>query len=216
MKQSGESTQFVKQSAKKSGEVCPRGRPREFDTDAVLASASQVFWNPGYHATSIDDLCKATGLLRGSLYGVFGDKHGILLAALDHYAEGSVARLAERLNAPVPPDEALRNALMHYARVAGALSGQRSCFITNTALEMQHDDEEMRARVAAIQRRMATLLAASVIRGQASGAFNSTLDEKAVGDFLLCVMQGLRVLGRVAHQEDALIGIVDVAMRALV
>ena len=35
-------------------------------------------------------------------------------------------------------------------------------------------------------------------------------------DFLLCVMQGLRVLGRVAHKEDALIGIVDVAMRALV
>ena len=55
-----------------------------------------------------------------------------------------------------------------------------------------------------------------MIRGQASGAFNSTLDEKAVGDFLLCVMQGLRVLGRVAHKEDALIGIVDVAMRALV
>ncbi|MGE8331251.1 MAG: TetR/AcrR family transcriptional regulator, partial [Paraburkholderia nemoris] len=85
MKQSGDS----KQSAKKAGEVCSRGRPREFDTDTVLASASQVFWNHGYHATSIDDLCKATGLLRGSLYGVFGDKHGIMLAALDHYAEGS-------------------------------------------------------------------------------------------------------------------------------
>jgi TetR/AcrR family transcriptional repressor of nem operon len=200
MKQSGDS----KQSAKKAGEVCSRGRPREFDTDTVLASASQVFWNHGYHATSIDDLCKATGLLRGSLYGVFGD------------AEGSVARLAERLNAPVPPEEALRNALLHYARVACALTGERSCLITNTTLEMQPGDEQLRTRVAAIQRRMATLLAASVIRGQASGAFNSTLDEKAVGDFLLCVMQGLRVLGRVAHKEDALIGIVDVAMRALV
>ncbi|ASL47977.1 HTH-type transcriptional repressor ComR [Burkholderia sp. AD24] len=212
MKQSGS----PKQSVKKAGAVCPRGRPREFDTNTVLASASQVFWNHGYHATSIDDLCKATGLLRGSLYGVFGDKHGIMLAALDHYAEGSVARLAERLNAPIPAEEALRNALLHYARVACALTGERSCFITNTTLEMQPGDDELRTRVAAIQRRMATLLAASVIRGQASGAFNATLDEKAVGDFLLCIMQGLRVMGRVAHQEDALIKIVDVAMRALV
>ncbi|MFM0476709.1 TetR/AcrR family transcriptional regulator [Paraburkholderia strydomiana] len=215
MKSSGHPQSSSKPSSKK-GEVCARGRPREFDTEAVLASASQVFWNHGYHATSIEDLCKATGLLRGSLYGVFGDKHGIMLAALDHYAEGSVARLAERLNAPVPPEEALRNALLHYARVACALTGERSCFITNTTLEMQPGDEELRSRVAAVQRRMATLLAASVIRGQASGAFNSTLDEKAVGDFLLCIMQGLRVLGRVAHKEDALIGIVDVAMRALV
>ncbi|MFT4067464.1 TetR/AcrR family transcriptional regulator [Paraburkholderia sp.] len=204
-----------KQVAKKTGEVCVRGRPREFDTDVVLANASQVFWNHGYHATSIDDLCKATGLLRGSLYGVFGDKHGIMLAALDHYAEGSVARLAQRLSAPVPPEQALRDALLHYARVSCALNGQRSCFITNTALEMQRDDETLRTRVAAIQRRMATLLAAAVIRGQASGAFDSTLDEKAAGDFLLCLMQGLRVLGRAAQEEDALIGIVDVAMRAL-
>ncbi|MBB5463193.1 TetR/AcrR family transcriptional regulator [Paraburkholderia sp. Cpub6] len=205
-----------KQAAKKSGETCQRGRPREFDTATVLANASQVFWDHGYHATSIDDLCKATGLLRGSLYGVFGDKHGIMLAALDHYSEGAVARLAQRLSATTEPEQALRDALLHYARVSCALSGRRSCFITNTTLEMQPDDEVLRARVAAIQRRMATLLAAAVIRGQASGAFDSTLDEKAVGDFLLCVMQGLRVMGRVAHQQDALIGIVDVAMRALV
>jgi TetR/AcrR family transcriptional repressor of nem operon len=205
----------LKQAPKKAGEACQRGRPREFDTDSVLASASQVFWDQGYHATSIDDLCKATGLLRGSLYGVFGDKHGILLAALDHYSEGAVARLAQRLSATAEPEQALRDALLHYARVSCSLSGRRSCFITNTTLEMQPGDDVLRARVAAIQRRMAILLAAAVIRGQASGAFNSTLDEKAVGDFLLCVMQGLRVMGRVAHQEDVLLGIVDVAMRAL-
>ena len=212
MKQSGNSNQ----SAKKAGEACCRGRPREFDTDTVLASASQVFWSHGYHATSIDDLCKATGLLRGSLYGVFGDKHGIMLAALDHYADGSIARLAERLNAPLPPMEALHNAILHYAKTASALAARRSCLITNTTLEMQADDEALRERIAAIQRRMATLLAAAVIRGQASGAFSSTLDEKAVSNFLLCIIQGLRVLGRVAHEERELTAIVDVAMRALV
>ncbi|MGA7779565.1 MAG: TetR/AcrR family transcriptional regulator [Paraburkholderia sp.] len=192
-----------------------RGRPREFDTDAVLESASQIFRNQGYHATSIDDLCKATGVLRGSLYGVFGDKRGIMLAALDHYAEGSVARLAERLNAPVPPEESLRNALQHYARISLALTGQRSCFISKATLEMQPDDEALHSRIASVHRRMATLLAAAVIRGQASGAFKSTLDEKAVGQFLLCVMQGMRVLGRAAHDESEMLNIVDVAMSAL-
>jgi TetR/AcrR family transcriptional regulator, transcriptional repressor for nem operon len=193
-----------------------RGRPREFDTSTVLDQASEVFWRHGYHATSIDDLCKATGLLRGSLYGVFGDKHGIMLAALDHYAEGSVARLAERLNAPLPPAEALHHAILHYAKAAAALSTRRSCLITNTTLEMQADDDVLRERIAAIQRRMATLLAAAVIRGQASGAFSSTLDDKAVSQFLLCIIQGLRVLGRIEHPESELVAIVDVAMRALV
>lgn len=205
------------QAAKpKTPRAATRGRPRAFDTDAVLESASQVFWNHGYNATSIDDLSKATGVLRGSLYGAFGDKHGIMLAALDHYAEGSVARMAERLNAPVPPEQALRNALLHYARVSSSLTGQRGCLIGNTALEMQHDDDVLRVRVAAILRRMATLMAASVIRGQANGAFKSTLDEKAAGQFLLCVAQGLRILGRAAEHEDALAGVVEIAMGALV
>jgi TetR/AcrR family transcriptional repressor of nem operon len=201
---------------KKSSATSTRGRPRKFDTSTVLENASEAFRRYGYHATSIDDLCKATGLLRGSLYGVFGDKHGIMLAALDHYADGSLARLAERLNAPVPPQEALRNALLHYARSASVLAAQRSCLITNTTLEMQTGDDALRERIASIHRRMATLLAATVIRGQASGAFNSTLDEKAVSNFLLCVIQGLRVLGRTAHQEGELLAIVEIAMRVLV
>ncbi len=203
-------------TSKKPRAASGRGRPREFDTQAVLARASQVFWDHGYHATSIDDLCKATGLLRGSLYGVFGDKHGIMLAALDHYADGSVARLAERLNANVPPQEAVRNALLHYARVASALSGQRGCFITNATLEMLPDDEALRERIASIHRRMTTLLAAAVIRGQASGTFNSSLSEEVAGDFLFCITQGLRVLGKVPREERQLTAIVDVAMRALV
>jgi TetR/AcrR family transcriptional regulator, transcriptional repressor for nem operon len=192
-----------------------RGRPREFDTNTVLESVGQIFWNQGYHATSIDDLCKATGLLRGSLYAGFGDKHGIMMAALEHYAEGSVARLAERLNASDAPEESLRGALMHVARVSAALSGPRGCFVSNSTLEMPIDDDALRARLGSIQRRMATLLSAAVIRGQASGALKSALDEKAAGQFLLCVMQGMRVLGRLAKDENELVSIIDVAMGAL-
>ena len=192
-----------------------RGRPRQFDTRAVLAKAAKVFWGHGYHATSIDDLVKATGVLRGSLYGVFGDKQGLMLAALDHYAEGSIAALVERLNADAPPDEALRHALLHHTRVAAALVGQRSCFITNATLEMQPHDEALYAKLAAIQRRIATLFAAVVIRGQAAGVFNPALDEKAAADYLLCMTQGLRVLGKVKRDEDELAAVVDIAMRAL-
>lgn len=195
--------------------AAPRGRPREFDTVDVLDRASQIFWRQGYHATSIDDLCEATGVLRGSLYGVFGDKHGLLLAAFDHYADGVVARLAERLAAQLPTRESLRDALLHYARVTNAMNGERSCFITNTTLEMQAGDAALRERVESVQRRMTTLLTAAVIRGQAAGEFESSLDEKAVGEFLLCVTQGLRVMSKVVDDDARLEHIVDLALRAL-
>ncbi|MHB9833427.1 TetR/AcrR family transcriptional regulator [Paraburkholderia terrae] len=207
-----DNTAPLRTRAGKPEAACPRGRPREFDTAAVLAEAGKVFWRNGFHATSVDDLCNATGVLRGSLYGVFGDKHGIMMAALDHYAEGAIAGLVERLNANVPPDVALRNALLHHTRAASSLTG---CFITNSTLELQPEDEALHAKIRAIQRRVVTLLAAAVIRGQAAGVFNGDLDEKAVADFLLCVTQGLRVLNKCKRKEDELKAVVDVAMRAL-
>ena len=52
-------------------------RPRAFDEATVLAQARALFAQQGYNGTSIDDLVKATGLLRGSLYKAFGSKRNL-------------------------------------------------------------------------------------------------------------------------------------------
>ena len=73
------------------------GRKRSFDDDEVLARAREVFLEHGYEGTSIDALVKATGLLRGSLYGAFGSKRGMFVAALRD-AMDSKSRDSEVLN----------------------------------------------------------------------------------------------------------------------
>lgn len=192
-----------------------RGRPREFDVETVSEVVAHVFWARGYRGTSLEEICKATGLMRGSLYGAFGDKHGMLLAAIDHYSNGSIAQLAARLNTPEPADRSLRAALMHYTRSASALEGLDGCFIVNTTLEMMPDDTALYSRIESFMSRTLTLLTAAVIRGQAEGVFNPALDEKAVGDFLLCMIQGLRVFGKMVHEEARLTAIVDASMAAI-
>lgn len=58
------------------------GRTRSFDEDDVVAAAATSFLATGYEGTSVDDLVRATGLHRGSLYGAFGSKRGLFVAAL--------------------------------------------------------------------------------------------------------------------------------------
>ena len=60
---------------------------KRFDKDNVPDRAMRVFWERGYEANSIDDLLKATGINRGSLYGTFGDRRSLFLSALDRYVE---------------------------------------------------------------------------------------------------------------------------------
>ena len=59
------------------------GRNKKFDQVKVISTISQTFIQYGYEGTSLDDLVKATGLLRGSLYASFGSKRGMFLAALE-------------------------------------------------------------------------------------------------------------------------------------
>jgi AcrR family transcriptional regulator len=63
----------------------PRGRPREFDRQAALATATRLFWIRGYEATSIADLTEAMGIGTKSLYAAFGSKDELYAEALEYY-----------------------------------------------------------------------------------------------------------------------------------
>lgn len=58
------------------------GRRKLFDEKKVIKNIGETFIKYGYEGTSLDDLVKATGVLRGSLYSTFGSKHGMFMTAL--------------------------------------------------------------------------------------------------------------------------------------
>ncbi|WP_409062031.1 TetR/AcrR family transcriptional regulator [Streptomyces sp. SYP-A7185] len=59
---------------------------KQFDMDAALDAAMIQFWRAGYADTSVDDLSRATGLNRSSIYSSLGDKDTLFLRCLDRYA----------------------------------------------------------------------------------------------------------------------------------
>ena len=61
----------------------PRGRPRSFNSTAVLNKIRSCFAKRGFSGTSIEDLSGATGLSTQSLYNAFGDKRAMFLKTLD-------------------------------------------------------------------------------------------------------------------------------------
>lgn len=53
-----------------------RGRPRGFDDEQALEVAMRSFWSQGYDGSSVDTMCRATGMSRASLYQSYGGKEG--------------------------------------------------------------------------------------------------------------------------------------------
>ena len=58
------------------------GRRRTFIESEAISSATAVFAERGFAGASVDDLVRATGVNRASLYGVFGSKDGLFQRCL--------------------------------------------------------------------------------------------------------------------------------------
>src|ERR1700731_3825152 len=62
-------------------------RPRNFDSATVVDGAMREFWRNGFNATAVERLCAVMELSPGSLYGAFGGKRELFIAALDRYMD---------------------------------------------------------------------------------------------------------------------------------
>jgi len=191
------------------------GRPREFDLHEALDKAVAVFGERGYHGTSIADLADAMELTAGSIYKAFKDKRAVFLAALDHQTTQRNAELQQALARGRTGRDKLREALAFYARLSCGASGRQGCLVVGTAMELASFDAEIAAHVTGLIKRREKLLAELVKLGQADGSVAKSADVKATARFMLCLLQGLRVVGKLAPSRDEMLAVVDVAMGRL-
>ena len=174
----------------------PRGRPREFDTDAAVERAMGVFWSCGYHGTSLPDLLEATNLSRGSLYAAFGDKHGLFLRALDRYIDDALARLDSELDPRKNALAGLRTYLAGYVDRTSGIAGKRGCLVVATAMELAAHDTEVEQRIRRIFKTMETRLTEALARAQAAGELADGVEPATTARVLLCMIEGMRVVSK--------------------
>jgi AcrR family transcriptional regulator len=72
---------------------------KQFDVDEALDRAMTLFWQRGFAESSLDALCTATGLGRGSLYSTFHGKDELFRQALDRYSAMYGARYDTAIDA---------------------------------------------------------------------------------------------------------------------
>lgn len=190
-------------------------RPREFDIDAALERAMQAFWAKGFEATSLDDLCEATGLGRSSLYAAFGGKRALLHRSLERYEEQGIARITAALARPVPVREAIAAFVGDLIERIVSGSGRRGCFIGNCAAELARQDRATAARVRRSLERIEATFRDVLARAQARGEIAKSADVDAIARFLVAGIQGLRLVAKANPDRAALEDIRTVMLRCL-
>jgi TetR/AcrR family transcriptional repressor of nem operon len=138
----------------------------------------------------------------------------LLLAALDLYIAGGIKATADLLSQPGPVKAAIRASLLRYAALSVGDAGRRGCLAVAMTTEMAARDADIEERTGRLFRRLQQLYAAAIVRGQAGGEIPER-DEQALARFLVCQIQGMRVVGKTGVSEADMLAVVDDTMRVL-
>jgi AcrR family transcriptional regulator len=193
-----------------------RGRPRLYDPEVALERAIEVFWERGYSATSLDDLCAAMEMNRPSLYAAFGDKHDLFIKALQRYRE----RARARFQATFTPDRPLRASMREY--YAGMLTrffsgdhGPRGCFMMSVATMEAVQDPAIRAVVADGMRALDAGFEARFRLAREKGEIARGADPAALASLASGLVHSVAIRARAGEKRQALEGVIEAFLEAL-
>lgn len=124
-------------------------RPLEFDKEDVVSRAVCVFLKHGFEAASVDDLTRELSISRASLYNSFGDKRGLLLAALDCAAQKGESYRQQLRNTPGTPAEAIEKFFRGLVRAHLEGEAPAGCIFLTVGAELAGADATIDAKVKA-------------------------------------------------------------------
>jgi TetR/AcrR family transcriptional repressor of nem operon len=117
-------------------------RSVEFNECEIIDKAMNVFWEKGYHATSMQDLVDAMQINRSSLYNTIGDKHCLFIKCVTSYAELALKETKEKVAKESSALQALINIIRDKA--AWVVDSEKGCLGIKTVFEIAPEDAEVR------------------------------------------------------------------------
>lgn len=128
--------------------------------DQLLATAEQLFYAQGFHATGIDRIVAAAGVVRMTLYNHFASKEALVAAVLSARHERFTASLDAAM-ASAAPAEATRALVDAHGRWLERYS-QHGCILVKAMGEFAEHSAEIHALAAAAKADLLARLEAAV------------------------------------------------------
>ncbi len=119
--------------------------------DRLINTASELIWKNSFGSVSVDEICKAANVKKGSFYHFFKSKTDLTIATIEDHFQTSKPRFDEAFSDTLPPEERFKNlarlvydkqleALEEFGRVCG-------CPFATLGSEMAGQEEHIRKKI---------------------------------------------------------------------
>lgn len=191
-------------------------KTKQFNREKVLEVASSIFHQRGYNGTSIDEILKATGLSRSSLYDSFKDKHSLYLQSLEFYKNRETSfydTVDQTKFTGLQKIEHLFNEVVKHLIEHPEDNG---CLMVNAAAEMSKKCEKTAQVVCNNKDEVQDIFTSWLEDAVAKNALKLTNAPSSYSPFLFNALCGLKVLSQSGASKEELNNVVKVTIDALV
>ena len=151
-------------------------RAAPYDRDQTLSAAMSIFWDRGYHATSLKDLEQALSMKPGSIYAAFKSKENLYLLALEKYFTASRTLFRDNAARAASPLQMLADHLRAYPMLPTNDAARQACMLTKTMVDTRTTDPVIAARSREYMGAMRTEFTTVFAKAKAQGELPADAD----------------------------------------
>lgn len=165
--------------------------------ERLLEAAQKLMRARGYAATTIDEICAATGVTKGAFFHYFSDKQALGKAALDGFMDAQQRRM--RNSAAARETDPLKRV---YGYVDFAIKFSRDpacrhgCLLGNFAQELSDTHDDIRALCAQHFSQWAAMLRRDIEAAKMRHAPRAKFDAASLAEHFIAVLEGALIMGK--------------------
>jgi len=184
-------------------------RVKLFDENKVLSKATELFWEKGYHATSIQNLVNHLGINRGSLYDTYGGKKELFYKAFQLYRTNNCNSITAFFENQNEVKNGFRALFEMGINESISDKDKKGCFVVNTTTELIPGEKELLEILQENKKIFERLFYNFLLKGQQSGEISKSKNIKTISHLFYTFYNGLRVVAKVQSEPKELLNSVD-------
>lgn len=189
----------------------------KFNRDDVINKAKNLYWEKGYHATSMRNLQDVVDMRPGSIYAAFGSKDNLFKEALNCYAQESADLLVNCMAQEKTTLAGLKQFIRHLTICNKATAPSGICMVVKSIAELtQRDSPDLLANAMSmfgnIEASFAHIFQQAIDNGEISAEKNPV----ELARYFQVQLIGLRTYAQVTHDMDVIEKLIDGIFEGLI
>jgi TetR/AcrR family transcriptional regulator, transcriptional repressor for nem operon len=189
------------------------GRHKEFDQKQGLQTARNLFWNKGYHATSMNDLVSEMKVCRSSLYETYGDKHQLFLKSLNDYAldtHNEYQKAAAGISSPIDAIKAIIQ-----KAIDRSFEKEKVCMSVKSSFELSPADPIVQKTLQTQVNNLAAIFEKLISSAQQKNEISATKNANQLAYFIVASFAGFWQMQTLFNNKQMVLNMAEILMESI-